>query len=76
MVTIFIEGKRVCDIWGDEFDRITPLKESKNEALRLRILQSLASTMSGLRVFSFEAVGGLYFEHDLDRRQPKSWAAV
>lgn len=66
MLTSFLEGKRVCDVWGDELDRITRTKEAKNEAMRLRILQSFASTMSGLRVFFFEAAGGLHFEHDLD----------
>ncbi|QDS70743.1 hypothetical protein FKW77_003361 [Venturia effusa] len=66
MLTSFLEGKRICDVWGEGLDRITIAKETENEAMRLRILRSVAFTMSGLRALSFDFAGGLYFEHDLD----------
>lgn len=55
---------------GETNSIVMPTTESKNEALRLRILQPLACTLSGLHIFPFESTDGLLFcsfpEHDQD----------
>jgi aminoglycoside phosphotransferase (APT) family kinase protein len=59
IITTFLKGWQLYEVWNGDYC-------SDLEGKRLRILRSLAKTMSEFDKLSFDAAGSLYFENDVD----------
>ncbi|KAF2139913.1 uncharacterized protein K452DRAFT_231635 [Aplosporella prunicola CBS 121167] len=58
IIMTFLEGSRVCDVWDNE--EFSPSLEMR----RLKIIKSLAYTMTSLKNISFDLIGMLHFDSD------------
>lgn len=59
LIEAFLEGRQIFEVWNEGY---SPDLEEK----RLQVLRSLAVIMKEFDMFSFDAAGTLYYEHDLD----------
>jgi hypothetical protein len=64
-IMTFIEGKSVYDIWNEPFT-------SSQEGMHLKILESIATSISELRKLSFPAEGSLHYVSEDDEEPPVS----